>query len=227
MGRSRRVAGLTLVEVMVFFAMVSIAMLGALSIYNRHITGGRLTEQRRMASLAAEEKLDEMRSAIADRLAKAPTGNALDYIFYHNAPAPHNLDYYGYDPDNVGPTVALGLNRPCCFDVPNLPPVPGIPSGVVTIITDETPDEAQFGWAYNGSALPPLFGVDLNGNRRYTDTTNLAPFPLDINGNGTTTDNLADRKFALMPVVITIQWMGPFGRERLDVFSILSADSGK
>jgi type II secretory pathway pseudopilin PulG len=221
--RARRchATGLTLVEVMVFFAIVSIAMLGALSIYSRHVTGGRVTEQRRMASLAAEEKLDEIRSAISKA---ALTGNPdpLTYVYKHVAD--------GNDPTGVlfyGPTPPSNArNRPCCFDIPNLPAVQGISVGTVTIINDETPDEAQFGLAYDGSASPPIFGVDLNGNRRYTDSANISPFPLDINNNGNTTDNVVVDKFSLLPVVITIQWMGPFGRERLDVFSVLSVDQG-
>jgi type II secretory pathway pseudopilin PulG len=209
MGRSRYGAGLTLIEVMVFFAIVSIAMLGALSIYTRHVTGGRLTEQRRLASLAAEEKLDELRGLV-DKQVQALNLDPLTPVYNQFATTPP----------------ATGLTR-CCFNVPNLPSLPGRAAGTVTVINDETPDEAQFGLAYDGTATPPIFGVDINGNRRYTDSAGLPPFPIDLNQNGNTTDHIITSSFSLLPVVITIQWMGPFGRERLDVFTILSPDAGR
>jgi type II secretory pathway pseudopilin PulG len=218
---ARRVAGMTLVEVMIFFAIVSIAMLGALSIYSRHVMGGRLSEQRRMASLAAEEKLDEMRSAV-QKAVQSGNPDPLGYIYKHTADGsdPLALNFYGPSP------ATNALSRPCCFNVANLPAVTGISVGTVTIINDETPDESQFGLAYDNSPTPGIFGVDINGNRRYTDSANLAPFPLDINGNGNTSDDVVIAGFTVLPVVITIQWMGPFGRERLDVFSVLSVDQG-
>ncbi|HYF50436.1 MAG TPA: prepilin-type N-terminal cleavage/methylation domain-containing protein [Planctomycetota bacterium] len=207
--------GLTLIEVMIFFAILSIAMLGALSIYSRHVMGGRMTEQRRIAMIAAEEKLDELRSAIYKAVQSGAT-DPLGYVYSHTSPADNQ--FYGPLPANNA------LSRPCCFNVAGLTPVPGISVGTVTIINDETPDEAQFGLAYNGSFAPPLFGVDINGNRRYTDASSLSPFPMDINNNGTTTDNVVVDRFSLLPVVITIQWTGPYGRERIDVFSVLTAD---
>jgi len=200
---------------MIFFVILSIAMMGAMSVYSRHVMGGRVTEQRRIATIAAEEKLDEIRSAIQDAV-QAGVGEPLTHVYFHAAPTDNQ--FYGPTPPGTG------NSRPCCFNVSGLTAVPGISIGTVTIINDETPDEAQFGLAFNGSGAPPLFGIDINGNRRYTDNAGVSPFPLDMNGNGVSTDNIVVDRFSMLPVVVTIQWMGPYGRERMDMFSILTAD---
>ena len=212
-----RRAGLTLIEVIVFFSVVSIAMLGALSVYSRQQLGGRLTEQRRRAMLIAEEKMDEIRSFISQ--------NSLDaaFICYGPTPAADALTgtrrccSFGFD------GAGAPIQNPVFAD---LPPIPGRQTVTVTIITSERPSEGAFGLNYNGTAAPTALRVDINGNGRYTDTTNIEPFPIDINNNGNTTDLVVTSGFCLLPVCITVQWLGPYGAmERVNVFAVLTNDT--
>ncbi|MCW8133343.1 MAG: type II secretion system protein [Planctomycetota bacterium] len=120
--------------------------------------------------------------------------------------------------------------------------LPGMPMGSVTVITSETPNEADFGRVYG--KLPNTtstnwyernpFGVDITGNRTYSDALP-SPFPLDLNGDGDsndTTDVGADRRddvvvdgFYYLPVVVTIVWASPYGPERMDVFGIIAKEN--
>lgn len=212
-----RAKGVSLIETMMFITIVSIALIGTMYSYVRHLSAKSVTEQRRQASIAAEQKLDEIRSYVR----RVPAGNAVDIygqIITSSNPLfknPLNAAYQMYGPfpltGNQG-----ALNRPCCFSVPNLNPINTDPIGTVTIITSETPDESQFGYIYDGSTNPNKFGVNINGDI-YQDvqlpstptragtfptgtstssststsaapTVNPSPFPLDINGNGVATD---------------------------------------
>jgi hypothetical protein len=150
----------------------------------------------------------------------------------------------GEDTNNNG-TLDVGedLNANGILDV-FLNPIAGRPLGTVTIITNENPREADFGVLYgrpmdtsssNWYERNP-FGVDINGNRFFRDVCP-APFPMDINGDGDsndTTDGVHranDKRddvvvdgLKFLPVVVTIQWIGPYGPERVDVFSVITRE---
>ncbi|MBI3831789.1 MAG: prepilin-type N-terminal cleavage/methylation domain-containing protein [Planctomycetes bacterium] len=187
--------GMTLVEVMVTLAVLTIAMTGALSVYFTHIRTEMTSEERRRAALAAQAKLDEIRSAIAG-------GASLDQIF-----------------NDYGPLPLPGGGPKATFDVEGLRPIGKLATGTVSIISDEAPNEADFGIDYRAKAMPPkIFGVDINGDRKYSGASPY-PFPLDLNGNGTT-EHFVAAGFRLLPVVVTIQWNGTYGTERMDIFAL-------
>ena len=219
--------GLTLIEVTIFVTIVSVALLASLLTYVRYVQAKNLTEQERQALLSAEQKLDEIRTYIS----RVPIGTAKDASGQTVPMTANPLDaafnLYGPLPAASAP------NRPCCFSVPNLPPIGGSSVGTVTIINSELPDATQFGYAYDGSATPPVFCVNLYQNK-YPEggfpaaIPPAAPFPLDIDGDGTATNTNVTSGFSLLPVVVTIRWVGPEGRpQRLDLFSVLSNERGQ
>lgn len=117
-----------------------------------------------------------------------------------------------------------------------LPQLGDRPMGTVVFITDENPEESTFGDDYSQAenTAPQVwyernpFGVDINGNGSLMDgpssASTPAPFPLDLNGDGDTTDTDIRFAFRVLPVVVVIQWNGPYGPERIDHFSILTRD---
>ncbi len=210
MRKRARHSGLTLVEVLVFLVVMAISMTAALSMYISSRMAQRLGEERRLASLAAEQKLDEIRNYIAK-------GHSLDQAFLYygplaNASTPANLEsvnpYVAPPPGHNAPQVHVCGGPGAWFDVPGLEPYfdtnpadgnrPLARSiGTVTIINDETPDERQFGFDFGNGAPSPPFGVDINGNGSRLIQTGFgssgaagynssipAPFPFDIKGNG-------------------------------------------
>ena len=128
-----------------------------------------------------------------------------------------------------------------------LPIIEGRPLGSVNIIFDETPDESTFGFLHgqqkaatgDWSTSNP-FGVDINGNRFFRDDAAkkdgaghysfVPPFPMDLNGDGVingldgTPDDPVFSNFRVLPVVITIQWTGPYGPERYDHFALITKE---
>jgi hypothetical protein len=213
---------------MIFLAIVVVAITATISVYTNQTLAQRLTEERRLACLAAEQKIDEIRIYLQ-------SGKSLDQAFQYYGPLPL---------PSGGPGARFdvpGLNAYTDTDVkdgsrPNPRAV-----GTVTIINDEAPNEKLYGYDFaNYAALPP-FGVDINNNgSRSIETgfgTNGAsgyndnvppPFPLDINGNGS--DGSASKPwesnlvtgFVMLPVVITVQWQGVDGPRRFDLFTIIT-----
>lgn len=220
--------GLSLIEIMVFLSIVAVAITATISMYTRQTLAQRLTDERRIACLAAEQKLDEIRIYLQ-------TGKSLDQAFQFYGPLPL-------------PSGGPGAK----FDVPGLSaytdtdPKDGARSqpravGTVTIINDESPNEKYFGYDYaNQSAVPP-FGIDINNNGTRSIETGFGtngtvgyndicppPFPLDLNGSGS--DGSAAKPwesniitgFVMLPVVITVQWQGVDGPRRFDLFSVIT-----
>lgn len=151
----------------------------------------------------------------------------------------------GEDANNNG-TLDIGedLNGNGALDT-YLAPLPGRPMGTMTVITSETPNEGDFGTYFGrpvDTAAPNWydrnpFGVDITGNRSYADP-NPSPFPLDINGDGDSGDTADgvhgpnDKRdhvvvdgFHFLPAVVTIQWDGPFGPDRLDLFAVITKET--
>ncbi len=188
----------------------------------------RLSEERRLASAAASQKIDEIRIFLQN-------GNSLDQAFVNYGPLPLPTGGPGATFDVPGLTQFMDYdsadgNRPSPRAV-----------GTVTIINDEAPNEAMFGYDFaNQAALPP-FGVDINSNGSQTIQTGFGsngasgyndvcpwPFPLDLNGNGSNGtaafpwDSNVLSNFTILPVVITIQWQGANGPQRYDLFTIIT-----
>jgi type II secretory pathway pseudopilin PulG len=225
--RSEHKRGLTLIEVTIFITMVSVALLASLLTYVRYVQMKNLAEQERTALLAAEQKLDEIRTYIS----QVPIGTAKDasgqLVPMGTNPLDAAFNLYGPLPTSSAPS------RPCCFSVSNLPAIGNASVGTVTIINSETPDATQFGYAYDGSGTPQVFCVNLYGNNYPeggfpTTIPPAPPFPLDLDGDGATTNANVTSGFSLLPVVVTIRWVGPDGRsQRLDLFSLLSNEKGQ
>jgi type II secretory pathway pseudopilin PulG len=162
--------GLTMIEVMVFITIVTVAMLATLSAWAKHVKIETISEQRRLAQIAAEQKLDEIRNCIAtirNTNVKVPPVNPLDEAFKK------------YGPPNPLSAAMNGSTfiAPCCFDVPELPPVPNSKGnpwasvGTVTFINDEAPDATKFGYEYDGTTTPNIFCCNLYGDN-YVDPMN-------------------------------------------------------
>ncbi len=152
----------------------------------------------------------------------------------------------------LDPGEDLNNNNVLDFYLTRLPNSEGIrPMGTVTFIFDETPNESEFGFWHgkprNESAADwqnrNPFGIDINGNRAYNDyclenppasppytstqdkiRRQPYPFPIDLNGDGDTDDEEVFENFIVLPVVITIQWQGPYGPERYDHFAMITVD---
>lgn len=215
---------------MIFLAIVTVGITATLSLFINQRLGQRITEEHRIASLAAEQKLDEIRIFINK-------GNTLDQAFQQYGPLPF-------------PQGAPGAT----FDVPGLSPFmdhdrldgarPNPRAlGTVTIVNDEAPREKVFGYDYANNCAAPPFGIDINGNGGHMIRTGFGskgavgyndkvpkPFPLDLNGNGSDgssahpwDSNILDG-FIVLPIVITIQWDGAAGPQRFDLFTVLSAN---
>ena len=234
--RCGQARGVSLIETMMFITVVTIALVGTMYSYVRHLSAKTVTEQRRQAVIAAEQKLDEIRGYVR----RVPAGNALDTSgnLVSNKANPLDAAFNLYGPIPA----ATALSRPCCFSIPNFNPINGASVGTVTIITNENPDASQFGMIYDGTSTPNKFGVNIYGDI-YQDVQLTgqpardgtfpsagvpaqAPFPLDINGNGVTTDTTVTQNFTLLPIVITVRWLDTNGeRQRFDLFAILQAES--
>ncbi len=227
---ARRVlpAGLSLVELMFSLSIIAIVLTATLSLYVTHRVAQQAAEERRIASLAARQELDEIRIFLSK-------GNTLDQAFAQYGPFPL-------------PTGGPGAT----FSVPSLEafldtdPRDGMrlnprAVGTVTIINAEAPREELFGFDYANGCIGPPFGVDINGNGSRIIETGFGtrgaagykdhipePFPLDLNDNGSdgSAKNPWDANvvsgFKILPVVITIQWRGLDGPRRFDLFSIIT-----
>lgn len=222
--------GLTLLELMFFLSIVAIGICSTTSLFINLNMSQHVAEERRIASLAAKQKLDEIRVFIL-------RGHSLDDAFREYGPLP--LPQGG---------------AKATFEVPTLEPFVDIDprdgsrpnrrsAGTVTIINDEQPHEDVFGFDYANACQSPPFGVDIDGNGSHLIETGFgprgaagyrdnspAPFPLDLNGNGSDGSNAHPwdsnvmSGFVMLPVVVTIQWQGADGPRRFDLFAVLTAD---
>jgi len=178
------------------------------------------------------------------------TADASGYLRNPDGTGDYSTFVVGEDYNNNG-TLDPGedLNGNGRLDV-YLAPLAGRPMGSVSIITDEMPNEGDFGYIYGQTVDTASadwyernpFGLDITGNRSFNDLSP-SPFPLDINGDGDSNDgeipdllvngnaakpnasDVCDRivydGFRFIPIVVTIQWNSPYGPERVDVFAII------
>ncbi|MCZ7648053.1 MAG: prepilin-type N-terminal cleavage/methylation domain-containing protein [Planctomycetota bacterium] len=184
--------------------------------------------------------------------------NSSGYLYYTSGPNAGKGDsttfIVGEDANNNGILDSdEDLNGNGRLDI-YLDPIPGRPMGLITIITNEQPNEGDFGRLLglpaNSSASKwyqrnPI-GIDITGNRNYMDSTP-NPFPMDINGDGDSNDtgyppdgyvngdvtkpSVIDKRddavidgFRFLPIVVTIQWTGPYGPERSDLFAVVTKE---
>lgn len=220
--------GLSLIETIALLGVIIIAVSGALSIYASNQSAEQLSQERRLASYAAAQKIDEIRIFLQ-------AGNTLDQAFLNYGPLPIPTGGPGATFDVPGLTAFTDFD-PADGNRPNPRAV-----GTVTIINDEVPNEAMFGYDYaNQSCLPP-FGVDINsnGSRRietgfgsvgakgYNDAAPW-PFPMDLNVNGSNGtpafpwESNVLSGLVVLPVVITIQWQSGGSPRRYDVFTLIT-----
>ncbi len=203
--------GFTLVECVCAVACLAVALCSTVSMYVSHVHGERFTEERRLALQAAVSKIDELRRLVA-------SGNSLDQI------------YDLYKPF-IGTTDTAAMPA-ASFKVPGLfessaDVVRRDYVGTVSLIVDESPNEVDYGVNYSVSPSVLTLGADINGNSYYRDTYPAAPpapFPMDINANGNTTDNPLVEGFYLLPVVVTVHWNGVLGAQRVDLFTVIFPD---
>lgn len=222
--------GLTLLEITIFLAVVTVGIVATLNLYVNQRIGQRVSEERRIASLAAEQKLDEIRIFIN-------SGNTLDQAFAKYGPLPLPSGGAGATFDVPALTAFID------YDLRDGKRPNNRAVGTVTIINDEAPDEKLFGYDYANASEGPPFGVDINGNGSHLIETGFGskgaagyndkapkPFPLDLNGNGSDGSSSAPwdtnlvAGFTMLPIVITIQWNGANGPRRYDLFTVIAAN---
>jgi type II secretory pathway pseudopilin PulG len=218
----------TIVEILVFLAIVAIGLTASFQLYVQTRLSDRVAEERRLASMAAMAKIDEIRVFVQG-------AKTLDQAFVQYGPLPVPTGGPGATFAVPGLTAFLDTDS-SDGQRPNLRAI-----GTVTIINDEAPNERFFGYDYaNQCALPP-FGVDIDGNGSHLIETGFGPngaagyndqtpypFPLDLNGNDS--DGSAEHPwesnvvtgFIVLPVVITVQWQGAAGPQRYDVFTLIA-----
>lgn len=220
--------GMTLIEIAVFMTITSVAIAATLSVFISQRTSQRMSEERRIASMAAAQKIDEIRIYLQK-------GNTLDQAFQQYGPLPLPTGGPGATFKVPGLTPFYDFD-PLDGDRPNARSV-----GTVSIIIDEKPNEALYGYDYANFATLPPFGIDINASGTGMIQTGFAnlgakgynddcpwPFPLDINGNGSDGKPLSPWEsnvltgYCILPVVITIQWNGVNGPQRFDMFALIT-----
>lgn len=87
----------------------------------------------------------------------------------------------------------------------------------IFIINEESPNESHFGWTQVSTSIE--FPVDLNGNGSTTDIINTPTagqiFPMDLGGSkAAINETLAPSLLRLFPVVIVVRWQSQAGVER-------------
>jgi prepilin-type N-terminal cleavage/methylation domain-containing protein len=202
--------GLSLVECLCALAVLAVALCSTMSSYITHIHSERFTEERRLALQAAVGKVDELRRLVA-------SGWSLDQLYDTYRPFigvtdPANMPAAAFTVDGL----TVGSN-----------PQRNRYVGTISLIVDESPNESDYGVDYSVSPSVLSLGADINGNAYYLDQYPGAPprpFPMDINANGNTTDNPLVEGFYLLPIVVTVNWQGVFGVQRLDLFTIIFPD---
>jgi len=121
---SARFAGFSLLELMVFLVVMAVGMTAALSMFVSSRMAERVGEERRLASLAAEQKIDEIRNYIQ-------SGKTLDQAFIQYGPLPLPTGAAGAM-FNVAGLSAFYDTNPADGARPNARAI-----GTVTIINDE------------------------------------------------------------------------------------------
>jgi len=225
--------GFSLVEALMALAILVTCLAAMMTINLTYAHTELFCEERRLAVQAAVEKIEEIRQRLG-------SGQSLDSIASaaYYAPWPANIPT---NPDRM-PMAA--------FKVPGLTTNSSDPLrkdyvGTVSLIVDETPNEANYGIDYSysppGTSTPGTYppaagfclGADINGNGYYRDaypSSPPSPFPVDINADGSSgnhhfsyPDN-PPAGLSILPVVVTVHWFGVFGHQRIDFFTIVFAD---
>jgi len=181
MGEPRKTAGFTMIELMVAVSVIAVMLIGAGSAVTTSMRLNQLMREESAAIRVAEAKIAEIRAAT---FAYAASG-------YNN----HTFSVRLLRQHQV----SMGLEVSGAAQ----------PEGEVVLVTNETPNEASYGRDLDDEAGPD--GVDLNGDGfaigNLTSPSSGSLFPLDLNGNGNTTDGVvtaADLK--LLPVVVIVRW---------------------
>ena len=203
---SRNNAGFSLVEVMFSASILSVLVAAAASAM---ITSSRrdiLTREDGAATYAARAKIAEIRRLTITQL----------FTTYDNNNRTFSVQLLRGQPAGSMGLVVNGIREP---------------EGEIIFITSERPDEADYGRDLSPADGQPD-GVDLDGNGAFNDVLNVAQadggrsiFPIDLNGNGTTTDtNIAPANLQLLPVVVVIRWRSRATNEerRVQMMTVIS-----
>ena len=181
--------GMSLLELMIALAILSIAILGAGSVLVTTTQANFLVREDAAAMRVARAKIAEIKSTDFDDII---TDYGSNYTFRAEL-----VD---------GVSMNLGLE------------VTGVQQdeGEVVIITDETPDEADYARDLDGNGSAD--GVDLNSDASRTGAFTVpgpCVFPMDLNCDGDINDNVvAAADMDLIPVVVIIRWRSQGGGTR-------------
>ncbi|MFH0938127.1 MAG: prepilin-type N-terminal cleavage/methylation domain-containing protein [Planctomycetota bacterium] len=217
--------GFTLVECVIALILLMIGLAATLMCHMANIRSDQFTEERRLALQAAVEQIDKIRSLVA-------SGQSLDTIynrycaFAGETKIVNNVLYAATDSDNLRPLPAFKVTG---LTERSSDPLRRAYVGTISLIIDEMPNEQDYGVDYSVTPSVLNLGADINGNGYYRDAypaSPPSPFPLDINGDGTTIDNPMISGFYILPIVVTVHWTGVLRpqQQRIDLFTIIFPD---
>lgn len=206
---SRSANGMSLIEVMIAISVLGVAMMGAFSALMTSLKYNQLMREEAAAVQAATQKMAEIRGAAA---------TDFEGIF-------KSKDNGGYGTDVNGDPYTWTLRLLVGQKAGSMGIEAGgavQPEGEVVLILDENPDEGDYGRDLDGDGGPD--GVDLNGNGVIGTVGTGTLFPLDLNLDGDTSDDLsgAPGNMRMVPVVVVVRWMSRTGTEdRIDLMTVI------
>lgn len=163
--------GVLLLESLTLCTIIAIAIPGALNVFLSHQVAERSSKKRGLASVSATQKLDEIRIF-------TQIGNTLDEAF-----------------GNYGPLL-LPISGPgATFNISGLPPFYDLDKtdsprpnpravGTVTIINNEAPNEANFGFDYSNQAANSTCSVEASKLTYHYIANGAGCWGFSVNRNG-------------------------------------------
>ncbi|GMV80912.1 MAG: hypothetical protein AMXMBFR7_20960 [Planctomycetota bacterium] len=216
---SRHPKGLTLLEVSLAMVVLTTAIMGVYSLFITSEMLATLSREESIAMYAAKGVINRMRAAPFENDTWNPATDSPEsrpVWAYHNYVEPVNLAGPNAPNQRLGAIVVDG------GDGDKVPQELG-----VQVIGMESPDESVFGDVDGDGDLD--FPVDLNGNGRYDDVLTVSspvhPFPMDLSGSASITDNLMNSLNLLrfVPVVVVVRWRSQAGMEtRIQLVTFLT-----
>lgn len=204
----RSTKGFTLIELMIALSVITTMIVGASMAMTTSIRYSNYLKEEAAAARVAEALLAEVRAANFSTIVATYDGLTRDVELI-----PNQVTEIRYSDDTK------------------------IDEAEFVIITDETPNEADYGRdieTFQDKSVVPTpdgspDGIDLDDNVDRTNTPSSASnslFPMDLNGDGDTTDDLSATPgtMRLIPVVVIIRWrtsLGANGRyQAMDIIRI-------
>lgn len=188
-----RPRGLSLLEILVAATLLAIC---AASLTQAHVTAMSATRQSDEYAAAARATREALEIVAATAFDELMIQFPVDPLTQRRFPF---RVYLSHDPNDPARGVLPGLVDDY--------------AGELVIVTDETKDRAAWG----GDLLPK------NG---LPDGVKSFPLPLDLNMDGDTLDNHAaivtNKTGRRYPVGVIIRWMGRYGEERYETWTVIS-----